>query len=155
MAQRFNRAMELMGWRVPDEDEEVFEEAIEVVPTPEPAQVTEVQLHSLDGGRAHSEVAPARERAPRQTAIKRIVTVHPSSYADARMIGEALRDGTPVIINLTELADVEARRILDFAAGLVFGLRASIERVTPRVFLLSPQGVEVASKSEHRATDLF
>lgn len=151
MAQRFNRAMEIMGWRVPDDDVEVFDDEFE---GGEVAEIREVDFHS------YSTATPAPETrleaAPRPTAsVRRIVTVHPASYRDARLIGEAFRDGVPVIMNLTDLADTEARRIVDFAAGLVFGLHGVIERVTPRVFLLSPNGVEVASKTDSRTNTLF
>ena len=78
-------------------------------------------------------------------AIRRIATIHPRTYNDARIIGESLREGTPVIMNLTEMDDKDAKRLVDFGAGLVFGLRGSIERVTVKVFLLSPQGIEVGS----------
>ncbi|HHU10574.1 MAG TPA: cell division protein SepF [Intrasporangiaceae bacterium] len=78
-------------------------------------------------------------------AIRRITTIHPRTYNEARIIGESFRDGTPVIMNLTEMDDADAKRLVDFGAGLVFGLRGSIERVTAKVFLLSPHGIEVGS----------
>jgi cell division inhibitor SepF len=78
-------------------------------------------------------------------AIRRITTIHPRTYNEARVIGESFRDGTPVIMNLTEMDDADAKRLVDFGAGLVFGLRGSIERVTAKVFLLSPHGIEVGS----------
>jgi cell division inhibitor SepF len=78
-------------------------------------------------------------------AIRRITTIHPRTYNEARVIGESFRDGTPVIMNLTEMNDADAKRLVDFGAGLVFGLRGSIERVTAKVFLLSPHGIEVGN----------
>ncbi len=72
-----------------------------------------------------------------------IHTVHPRSYNDARRVGEEYRSGHPVILNLTEMDDSDAKRIVDFAAGLIFGLHGTIERVTNKVFLLSPQNVDV------------
>ena len=81
------------------------------------------------------------------TEITRIETVHPRSYNDARRIGEEYREGVPVIMNLSELDDSDAKRIVDFAAGLVFGLRGSIERVTNKVFLLSPPNVDVGDEA--------
>jgi cell division inhibitor SepF len=86
--------------------------------------------------------APERP-APRTVDPMKITTLHPRSYNDARRIGEEFRNGNPVIMNLTELDDVDAKRIVDFAAGLVFGLRGSIERVTNKVFMLSPANVTV------------
>ena len=85
----------------------------------------------------------------------RITTLHPRSYNDARRIGEEFRAGTPVIINLTEMGDGDAKRIVDFAAGLVFALHGSIERVTNKVFLLSPNNVDVAAEARRLAQDGF
>ena len=75
-----------------------------------------------------------------------ITTLHPHSYNDAKAIGEHFRTGTPVIMNLTEMDDADAKRLVDFAAGLVFGLHGQIERVTSKVFLLSPAHVEVSAE---------
>ncbi len=72
-----------------------------------------------------------------------IHTIHPRSYNDARRIGEQYRAGSPVIMNLSEMNDSDAKRIVDFAAGLVFAMHGSIERVTQKVFLLSPANVDV------------
>ena len=79
-------------------------------------------------------------------ALNRITTIHPRTYNEAKNIGESFRDGTPVIMNLSDMDDADAKRLVDFAAGLVFGLHGSIERVTSKVFLLSPAHVEVASE---------
>ncbi len=76
-------------------------------------------------------------------ALNRISTIHPRTYNEAKNIGESFREGTPVIMNLTDLDDADAKRLVDFAAGLVFGLHGAIERVTSKVFLLSPAHVEV------------
>jgi cell division inhibitor SepF len=79
-------------------------------------------------------------------ALNRITTIHPRTYNEAKNIGEAFRDGTPVIMNLSDMDDADAKRLVDFAAGLVFGLHGSIERVTSKVFLLSPAHVEVSAE---------
>lgn len=102
----------------------------------------------------YADVTPMRPSVVSQPAeapeadLRRISTVHPTTYNEARIIGEAFRAGTPVILNLTNMSDTEAKRMVDFSAGLVFGLYGSIERVTTRVFLLSPASVEVASGTE-------
>ena len=91
-------------------------------------------------------VTPIR-RAPSsredENELRTITTVHPRSYNDAKSIGEAFRDGTPVIMNVSDMGEAEAKRLVDFAAGLVFALHGSIERVTAKVFLLTPSFVEV------------
>jgi cell division inhibitor SepF len=75
--------------------------------------------------------------------MNEILTVHPRQYRDAQAIAEAFRDGIPVIINLSQMNDGDARRLIDFASGLSQGLLGKIERVTNKVFLLSPQHVSV------------
>ncbi|ADG88130.1 cell division protein SepF 2 [Thermobispora bispora] len=99
---------------------------------------------------AHAQ-SPAPER--RTADLARITTVHPRSYSEARMIGEHFRAGTPVIMNLTEMADSDAKRLVDFAAGLIFGLHGTIERVTNKVFLLSPANVEVTAEDKARIAE--
>jgi cell division inhibitor SepF len=87
--------------------------------------------------RVASEAAENRSR--------RIATVTPDSFRDARAIGELFRDGVPVIMNLTGMEASDAKRVVDFAAGLIFGLRGSIDRVSTRVFLLTPADTEIVS----------
>ena len=94
------------------------------------------------------------EWRPDQSAdLARITTLHPRTYNEARTIGEHFREGTPVIMNLTEMVDSDAKRLVDFAAGLIFGLRGSIERVTNKVFLLSPANVEVTAEDKARMAE--
>lgn len=83
----------------------------------------------------------------------RITTLHPTTYNEARTIGERYREGTPVIMNLSEMDEADAKRLVDFAAGLVFGLRGSFERVTNRVFLLSPANVQVTAEDKAKIAE--
>ncbi|HEX6968385.1 MAG TPA: cell division protein SepF [Micromonosporaceae bacterium] len=96
-----------------------------------------------------------RERAVLADEEQRyqITTLHPTTYREARTIGEHFRDGVPVIINLTEMEEADARRLVDFAAGLAFGLRGTIERVTNRVFLLSPANVQVTAEDKAKIAE--
>jgi cell division inhibitor SepF len=89
----------------------------------------------------------------RTTDLARITTLHPRTYNEARTIGEHFREGTPVIMNLTDMVDSDAKRLVDFSAGLIFGLRGSIERVTNKVFLLSPANVEVTAEDKARIAE--
>ena len=94
---------------------------------------------------------PVAETAPAETpAPAEISSIQPKSYNEARVIGERYRDGIPVIMNLTEMDDAAAKRLVDFAAGLAFALRGSIEKVTNRVFLLSPPNVEVSAAERRK-----
>jgi cell division inhibitor SepF len=85
--------------------------------------------------------------------MSRITTLHPRTYNEARVIGENFRDGVPVIMNLSEMDDTDAKRLVDFAAGLVFSVRGTIERVTNKVFLLSPANVSVAAEDKQRIAE--
>ena len=85
--------------------------------------------------------------------LSRITTLHPRTYNEARTVGENFREGVPVIMNLSEMDDADAKRLVDFAAGLVFAVRGTIERVTNKVFLLSPPNVSVAAEDKQRIAD--
>lgn len=84
-------------------------------------------------------------------SLDRIITLHPRFYNEARTVGEHFRQGNPVIINLSDMDDAERKRIIDFASGLVFGHSGSIERVTSKVFLLSPPNVMVSAEDKSAA----
>ncbi len=85
--------------------------------------------------------------------LDRIVTLHPRFYNEARTIGEQYREGNPVIINLTDMDESERKRLVDFSSGLVFGHHGTIERVTSKVFLLSPANVRVSSEDKTAAAE--
>jgi cell division inhibitor SepF len=127
------------------EDEEAggVQAARSPVPAARAAYVADAEL--TENGHA----APARQTAD----LTRITTLHPRTYNEARTIGEHFREGTPVIMNLSEMVDSDAKRLVDFAAGLIFGLRGSIDRVTNRVFLLSPASVEVTAEDKARIAE--
>jgi cell division inhibitor SepF len=93
------------------------------------------------------------QRSVEEEQRYQITTLHPTTYREARTIGEHFRDGVPVIINLTEMDEGDARRLVDFAAGLAFGLRGTIERVTNRVFLLSPANVQVTAEDKAKIAE--
>jgi cell division inhibitor SepF len=97
---------------------------------------------------------PARDQ-PRVADINRIITVHPRTYNEARTIGENFRDGVPVIMNVSDMEESDAKRLVDFSAGLIFGLRGSIERITSKVFLLSPHNVSVTAEDKERLAGGF
>ena len=92
-------------------------------------------------------------RQPTGYPMGRIVTLHPTSFAEARTIGEHYRDGTPVIMNLTELDDADATRLVDFAAGLAFAMRGSMDKVTNKVFLISPPNLDPTAEDKRRIAE--
>jgi cell division inhibitor SepF len=101
----------------------------------------------------HDTVRASASASAKDAPLSRITTIHPRSYNEARTIGERYREGIPVIMNLTELDDAAAKRLVDFAAGLAFALRGSIDKVTNRVFLLSPMGVDVSAEERRKLAE--
>jgi cell division inhibitor SepF len=100
--------------------------------------------------------ASSRATTPVPTAqtnvvVDHIVTLHPRMYSDVRGIGEHYRLGQPVIMNLSDMEESERKRMIDFASGLVFGHYGSIERVTSKVFLLTPPNVKVSNEDKTAA----
>jgi cell division inhibitor SepF len=86
--------------------------------------------------------------------MNEILTVHPRQYRDAQIIAESFRDGIPVIINLSQMSEGDARRLIDFASGLSQGLYGKIERVTNKVFLLSPAHIIVSGENGEADSDV-
>ncbi|MBO7665087.1 MAG: cell division protein SepF [Aeriscardovia sp.] len=115
-----------------------------------PQQPDEADIDAFDAQSAVAAANNVQQVAVRQrptytrSQLSRITTIHPKSYDDAQLVGRSIREGIPVVLNLTDVSESVAYRIVDFSAGVVFGLRGSIERVTPRVFLLSPAQVSIS-----------
>lgn len=144
------KAMQYLGFDVSAHDDYDYDYAEE-----ELAPVTSIhdaqEIREARSTRTGS-IRQARPAAP-ATDLRRIQTVKPRSYNDAPLIGKAFRQGVPVIMNLTEMSEAEAKRMVDFAVGLSYGLHGAIERVTTAVFLLSPAHVEIGMDTEHAPAD--
>jgi len=85
--------------------------------------------------------------------LSKITTLRPKDYSEARTIGERFRDGTPVIMDLVSMDNADAKRLVDFAAGLAFALRGSFDKVATKVFLLSPADVDVSPEERRRIAE--
>lgn len=137
------------------EDTERYDE--EFYENDEPRRSAEVEHAEPARSPAVADIAERRraQQGPTGvvTEISRITTLHPRTYNEARTIGENFREGVPVIMNLSEMDDADAKRLVDFAAGLIFGVRGSIERVTNKVFLLCPPNVTVAAEDKQRIAE--
>jgi cell division inhibitor SepF len=125
-------------------------------PTPAPSPVQAVPHPApVAPAAGRAPVTPLRKSSTARNAsvqeMNEILTVHPRQYRDAQAIAESFREGIPVIINLSQMSEGDARRLVDFASGLSQGLYGKIERVTPKVFLLSPSHVVVSG--EHGGQD--
>jgi cell division inhibitor SepF len=129
--------------------EEYEEYGAEFIDQADSREVVRHAEHGLEASGLQEQESPVTPTAD----LARITTLHPRTYNEARTIGEHFREGTPVIINLTEMVDSDARRLVDFSAGLIFGLRGSIDRVTNKVFLLSPANIEVAAADKARIAE--
>lgn len=129
--------------------EEDLENETQAQPSEQPTQAQPQAVRKAQPEKS-AAVTPLRKLQPtRQPAVQglnEILTVHPNQYGDARVIAENFRDDVPVIMNLSRMTDADAKRIIDFASGLVMGLNGHIERVTGKVFLLAPE--HIAPKSE-------
>lgn len=167
MAGLMKNAMSYLGMSDVSENDDDFD--IDEEPeTPEPSgsfdsdhTVTPMPskpVVSATASPSQSSASGSRTASPFQGRLSRITTIHPKSYEDAQMVGRAIRDGIPVVLNLTGVPEAIAYRIVDFSAGVVFGVHGSMERVTPRVFLLSPAQVNIKVEepsNANSARDLF
>ncbi len=97
---------------------------------------------------------PVATRHAAPAGMNEILTVHPRQYRDAQTIAESFREGVPVIMNLSQMSEPDARRLIDFASGLSQGLYGKIERVTSKVFLLSPEHVAVSGEQPEAETEV-
>jgi cell division inhibitor SepF len=135
-----------MVWLGLADDQYEYAEPVEpMTPHVQPV-ITRAQVTPLP-----RRIGSARTQVPE---MNEILTVHPRQYRDAQQIAEHFREGTPVIINLTQMTEAEARRLVDFASGLSTGLRGRIERVTSKVFLLSPEHIMVSGEESGAESDL-
>lgn len=137
-------------------DEEARYDDAPMTPAPAPASPAAAPTASAP---QKAPVTPLRRAASSRPAaatpdMNEILTVHPRHYKDAAVIAESFREGIPVIINLSQMTESEARRLVDFASGLSQGLYGKIERVTAKVFLLSPAHVAVSGESAEPDSDV-
>ncbi|GAB2514112.1 cell division protein SepF [Paramicrobacterium agarici] len=149
MSNPLKKTMMYLG--LADEELEYEEQAQQQAPS-QPAQST-ASAQPATTHRAAPVTPLRRPTAVKQAApteLSEILTVHPKQYRDAQSIAESFRDGVPVIINLSQMSDGDARRLIDFASGLSQGLYGKIERVTSKVFLLSPSHVSISGESDSK-----
>ncbi|WP_314455035.1 cell division protein SepF [uncultured Microbacterium sp.] len=139
MSNPLKKTMVYLG--LADEEETYEETAPQPIARKQPAQTAAPIEKAAPVTPLHR---PAVVRQPTAGPVSEILTVHPKQYRDAQTIAENFREGIPVIINLSQMSDADARRLIDFASGLSLGLYGRIERVTSKVFLLSPENIAVS-----------
>jgi cell division inhibitor SepF len=159
------KAMHYLGLAPDDEyDEEYYDEPAPVPPVggrgayqpPEPPEVHAAAVRPLPRSAEPTSGAVPSVRA---TGVVRPLTAQssakpyamsPSSFNEAQAVADKYMAGIPVIMNLQGLERDLARRLVDFASGLCYGMRGSMERVTNQVYLLTPSNVEVSAEEKRR-----
>lgn len=116
---------------------------VEQAPAPSPQQEDPVESWQEQAAETDLTTSLSTTREESSEELRRITTIHPRSYNDAKIIGESFRENIPVIMNVTDMGETDAKRLIDFSAGLAFALNGHIERVTDKVFLLTPANLEV------------
>jgi cell division inhibitor SepF len=149
-----NKMMGFLGLVDTDEETTVSEvpaRAAVARPTRERTGVTVLGSHQ----QVQRVAASQPELIDEPASSYNIITLQPRSYSEARKVGEYYREGNPVIINLDDMEESERKRLVDFASGLVFGLHGRIERISLKVFLLSPANVSVSNEDKTAAQASF
>lgn len=100
--------------------------------------------------RAQERPGPRGGDTGRAVSASTVHVTNPTTFNEVEEVGEKFRAGVPVIMNLADASESVAKRLLDFASGLIFGLDGRIERVGDRVFLLTPAGTEVSTEERNR-----
>jgi cell division inhibitor SepF len=129
------------------EDDEEF---VEDLPDVEPAPVRRMRPQPVRDVSSEAEGVVRTIPAPRPAASSAIHKSEPKRFNEAREVADRFKDGTAVIMNLQSTEDATARRLVDFASGLVYGLDGKIELVANRVYLLTPADVEVSAEERER-----
>jgi cell division inhibitor SepF len=125
-------------------------------PAAEPSPLTVIRSRR---DRDRDEVAAALPpaAAPRSSAVKpipmpatRVHVMDPKGFNDAQEVGDRLKNGQPVILNLQGVDRDLQRRLIDFASGLAYALNGTMSKAADQVFLLTPSNVEVSEEEKER-----
>ena len=144
MAGVWKKTMNYLG--LVEDDEEFVEE----LPETEPAPVRRMRPQAVREIPADAEGVVRTISSPRPAATGAIHKSEPKRFNEAREVADRFKEGTAVIMNLQSTEDSIARRLVDFASGLVYGLDGKIELVANRVYLLTPADVEVSAEERER-----
>ncbi|MGZ4109481.1 MAG: cell division protein SepF [Actinomycetota bacterium] len=135
-------------------EEDEFEDLDEVAAQPQAAPVRRLQraqpvrdvAMDVDEGIVRTIPSPRTTSASASSIHKS----EPRRFNEARDVADRFKNGIPVIMNLQSTDDTIARRLVDFASGLVYGLDGKIEMVANRVYLLTPANMEVSAEERER-----
>jgi cell division inhibitor SepF len=151
MAGVWKKTLQYLGL-VEDEELEDLDEVTEPGAYAEPGEVRRMQRSEMISSSERPE-AIVRTMPSVRPAMSSIHRAEPKRFNEVRDIGERYRQGVPVIMNLQGTDDTIARRLVDFASGLVFGLDGKIETVASRVYLLTPANMEVSAEERERLVE--
>lgn len=146
MAGVWKKTMNYLG--LVEEDEGFVDEMPEVDPAPV-RQMRPQAVHDLPAD-AEGVVRTMPSSRPAPVATSAIYKAEPKRFNEAREVADRYKQGTAVIMNLQGTEDSIARRLVDFASGLVYGHDGKIELVANRVYLLTPADVEVSAEERAR-----
>jgi cell division inhibitor SepF len=130
-------------------DEEELEETDEVSSYEEPPPENPVTIRKLSREEVSSVVQPIHPVQP----LGQVHIVEPRSLEDAQELGDKIRSDVPVVMNLQGLEEGLAQRLTDFASGLIYGVDGGIQKLAPRLYLITPSGVEVSAEDRRRLTE--
>ncbi|CAN5481978.1 cell division protein SepF [soil metagenome] len=120
-------------------------------PRPEPSNVRRIApARSADKS---GSTAVSGSSTVRTVPSGKVHVTNPTTFNEVEEVGDRFRNGIPVIVNLAGASESVAKRMLDFASGLIFGLDGRIERVGDRVFLLTPLGVDVSTEERAKLSE--
>lgn len=154
MAGAFKKSLVWLGLVEPEDEEELADVAEPAGrPSADRAPIRRVRDDDVygrrQGGRLEEPTEAVIHPIP-SAATGKVHLIEPSGFNDAEEIGEKFKADIPVIVNLQGMEAETAKRLIDFAAGLTFGLDGRIQRVADKVFLLTPRNVEVSAEERRR-----
>jgi cell division inhibitor SepF len=146
-------------------DEEYDDGGADLAPAPASARVAAARPTSAEsspvtvfrGRHARAEAEAPVATVPRPSAVKaipmpttRVHVMDPRGFNDAQEVGDRLKNGQPVILNLQGVDRDLQRRLIDFSSGLAYALSGTMSKAADQVFLLTPSNVEVSDEEKER-----
>ena len=151
VAGKLKRGMVWLGLWEPDEQDLQEAEGMGAArPAPAAPALRRVRDDTIDLRDRYDEPMEAVVRPIPSAMPGKVHLVEPAGFNDAEEIGEKFKADIPVIVNLQGMDNDVSKRLIDFAAGLTFGLDGRIQRVADKVFLLTPRNVEVSAEERRR-----
>lgn len=80
----------------------------------------------------------------RQASAPRIMVIKPKCFNNSTEAADQLKQRRPVILDVGGLDPEEARRVVDFIAGTVYGLGGDIQKVSGGIFVATPASFDIA-----------